>query len=73
MNTEVKLTSAERMYKNHLQNVLNYQKRNADKMNEKARRAYIKIKENPEAYALHLEKKRNYYKTYKLKKDLKTI
>ena len=50
------LTPAERMYKNHLQNVSNYQKRNRDKMRLKHQSRMIKLKENPEEYEKFKEK-----------------
>jgi hypothetical protein len=70
-NTEViiKLTPAEKYYKNHLRHVSEYQKRNSEKMCEKSRRAYDKMRENPIAYALFLEKRKIYHQTYKLKKE----
>lgn len=67
------LTPAERMYKNHLKNVSNYQKRNADKMREKNKLYFLKIKaEMPEKYNAMLLKKKEYYNNKK-KQNLETI
>jgi hypothetical protein len=68
---EVKLSPAERFYKNHLKNVSNYQKRNSEKMKEK-NKAYAKmIKEDkPEKYKEMLDRKRQYYlRVIKVKKE----
>ena len=44
------LTPAEKMYKSHLINVSNYQKRNPEKMSLKYYKRMAKLKEDPEAY-----------------------
>ena len=44
------LTPAEKMYKNHLTNVSNYQKRNPEKMSVKYYKRMAKLKQDPEAY-----------------------
>ena len=44
------LTPAEKMYKNHLANVSNYQKRNPEKMSIKYYKRMEKLKQDPEAY-----------------------
>jgi hypothetical protein len=40
----IKMTPAERMYKTHCKNVLEYQRRNPEKMKEKQKRYYEKMK-----------------------------
>jgi hypothetical protein len=50
-------------YRKHIQRVLAYQKANAEKVNERNKKYYKKIKEeNPEQYAHYLEYHRNYNK-----------
>jgi hypothetical protein len=61
---EVKLTPAEKYYKQHLKNVSKYQKSNPEKMREKNKKHNDKIKnENPEKYQAKLLKQREYYQT----------
>ena len=56
-------TAAERHYKNHLQCVSSYQKRNAEKMRVKQKNYLQNMKiNNPEKYHEYLAKKRKYYK-----------
>ena len=63
---ETVLTPAEKMYKNHLKNVSNYQKRNVEKMREKNKIYFLKIKtEMPEKYNAMLLKKKEYYNNKK--------
>ena len=50
MDTLTNLTPAEKMYKSHLMNVSNYQKRNPDKMKLKYQKKMKKLKEDPIAY-----------------------
>jgi len=60
----IKLTPAERMYKNHLKNVSRYQKKNPEKMKLKNKKHFDKIKEeDPDRYFEMLERKREYYNT----------
>lgn len=60
---ENNITPAERMYKNHLKNVSNYQKKNPEKMREKCRKYNERLKEEfPDKYKIVLEKKKEYYK-----------
>ena len=68
---DITLTPAERMYRNHLKNVSNYQKRNPEKMREKCKKRNERLKnERPEEYALLLEKQKAYYKEYnRLRKE----
>jgi hypothetical protein len=52
-------------YFNHLKSVSEYQKRNKEKMREKNKRAYERLKLDPERYAIRIAKSReaanNYY------------
>jgi hypothetical protein len=49
-------------YEKHLKRVSDYQKANPSKCREKCKRYNDKLKtENPEKYAIMLEKKRQYY------------
>jgi len=57
------LTPTERMYAKHLSNVINYQKRNPEKMKIKAKKYWVKLKEDKVKYAEYLEKRRIYYNT----------
>jgi hypothetical protein len=61
MENQENLSPAEKMYKSHLKNVSNYQKRNPDKMKEKCKKYSDKIKNDPEKYKKMLEKKKEYY------------
>lgn len=54
------LSPAQKMYQQHLRNVSNYQKRNAEKMREKQRKHLETIKQDPEKYE-ELRKKRREY------------
>jgi hypothetical protein len=54
------LSPAQKMYQQHLRNVSNYQKRNAEKMREKQRKRLEVIKQDPEKYE-ELRKKRKEY------------
>lgn len=54
------LSPAQKMYQQHLRNVSNYQKRNAEKMREKQRKYLEVIKQDPEKYE-ELRKKRREY------------
>ena len=51
------LTPAEKMYKNHLANVCNYQKRNPEKMSIKYYKRMAKLKQDPEAYQVFRQKR----------------
>ncbi len=56
------LTPAERMYKAHLKNVSNYQKRNKEKISQKQKDYNEKLKiEFPDRYFDLLQKKKDYY------------
>lgn len=59
--TETEISPAERMYKNHLKNVANYQKRHKDKIKEKHSRYMKKLREEPERYNKYLERSKEYY------------
>ena len=52
------LTPAEKMYKNHLTNVSNYQKRNPEKMSIKYYKRMAKLKQDPEAYQVFRQKRK---------------
>ena len=53
------LTPAEKMYKNHLANVSNYQKRNPEKMSIKYYKRMAKLKQDPEAYQVFRQKRKD--------------
>ena len=54
-------TKAEK-YDRHLKSVSAYQKAHPDKCREKCKKYHERLKEDPEKYALLLEKKKQYYK-----------
>jgi hypothetical protein len=56
-----KMTPAEKLYKSHLKNVSEYQKRNPEKMREKCKKYNDKIKADPEKLEELRRKKREYY------------
>jgi len=62
------LTPAERMYKKHLENVSNYQRRNPEKMRAKYRSKMEAIKADPEKYEEYKRQRREYDKTFRQKK-----
>ena len=62
------LTPAEKMYKNHLTNVSNYQKRNPEKMSVKYKKRIEKLKQDPEAYKIFRTKRNESNKRFILKK-----
>ena len=62
------LTPAERMYKKHLENVSNYQRRNPEKMRAKYRSKMEAIKADPEKYEEYKRQRREYDKTFREKK-----
>jgi hypothetical protein len=59
------MDKTQELYVNHLKSVSEYQKRNKDKMREKNRRAYERLKQDPVRYAIRSAKSResanNYY------------
>ena len=69
------LSPAERYYRNHLKNVITYQKKNPEKMREKCKKYSDKLKEeNPEKYQVMLDRKKLYYiNTIKPKRERDTI
>jgi hypothetical protein len=62
------LTPAERMYKRHLTNVKNYQKRNPEKMALKYKKRIEKLKLDPEAFKLFRQKQNESNKRCQLRK-----
>ena len=62
------LTPAERMFKKHLENVSNYQRRNPEKMRAKYRSKMEAIKADPEKYEEYKRQRREYDKTFREKK-----
>ena len=62
------LTPAEKMYKKHLTNVSNYQKRNPEKMSLKYHKRMEKLKQDPEAYRLFRLKRNECNKKSRLKR-----
>ena len=65
-----RLTPAERMYRSHLMNVANYQKRYPEKMKEKHRIRMEQIKADPEKHAEWKKKRRECDKRCKDKKKV---
>lgn len=64
MDTDkITLTPAERMYKAHLRNVANYQRKNPEKIKEKQRRYTQKRREHPQRHQEFLQKRRDYYRS----------
>ena len=59
------MDKTQELYVNHLKSVSEYQKRNKDKMKDKNKRAYERLKLDPERYAIRSAKAReaanNYY------------
>jgi hypothetical protein len=55
------LTPAEKLYKCHLKNVSNYQKRNPEKMREKCKKYNERIRADPEKLEELKRKKKEYY------------
>lgn len=64
---ETELTASERYYQNHLNRMREYSKKNKELINERNRRHYAKITEDPEKHSKYLEKRREVYKQKKLK------
>ena len=62
------LTPAERFYKQHLKNVVKYQKRNPEKMQLIYQRRMAKLKANPADYQAFLIRRRESCKRYREKK-----
>ena len=60
---DIILTPAERMYKSHLRNVANYQRKNPEKMKKKHQRYTLKRKNDPKRHQEYLQKRREYYKS----------
>ena len=68
----IEKTPAEKYYEKQLARVTAYNKRNSEKLNEKSRAYFQKIKNDPEKYKKYLLKKREYYaKRKSVKKDTK--
>lgn len=62
MNTEtINIEAAAKMYKSHLKNVSEYQKRNPDKMKAKCLKYNEKIRADPEKHEELKQKKKDYY------------
>lgn len=56
-------------YEKHLQYMRTYNKNHRDITNERAKKYYQKLKEDPDKYKSYLEKRRNKYKIKKAKQD----
>jgi len=63
------LSPADRLYRNHLKAVANYQKKHPEKCKEKAKRRAEAIKADPERLAEHQAKRRKYYEEVKAKRS----
>jgi hypothetical protein len=60
--SQLNVNAAVNMYKKHLKNVSDYQKRNRSKMNDKQKNFLKKLKEEkPEQFQVLLDKKKLYY------------
>ena len=67
------LSPAERMYKQHIIHVSNYQRRNKDKIKDKHKRYIEKMRNEPARYEAYLEKRRLYYSSVIKPKKLQKI
>jgi len=56
-------------YEKNLERMRTYVKNNKDKMCENSKKQYQKIKQDPEKYKLHLEKRRLQYKNREAKRQ----
>ena len=56
-------------YEKHLKYMRNYNKNHKNVINDRAKKYYQKIKEDPEKYKLYLERRKN---NYKRKNETKT-
>jgi hypothetical protein len=63
------LSPADRLYRNHLKAVANYQKKHPEKCKEKAKRRAEAIKADPARLAEHQAKRRKYYEDVKAKRS----
>ena len=68
LKSQVNLSSAEKMYRQHLISVSNYHKKNKDKVREKQKRYIEKLRSEPSRYEAYLEKRRNYERERKIRK-----
>jgi hypothetical protein len=68
-DNSTELSPAERLYRNHLKAVANYQKKHPEKCKEKARRRAEAIKADPERLAEHQAKRRKYYEDVKSRRQ----
>lgn len=59
---EIEKSKAEIFYEKHLERVRNYNKANKEKMRERSKEYFKRIKADPEKYKLYLEQKRVKYK-----------
>jgi hypothetical protein len=59
------LTPAERMYRQHLKNVADYQRRNPEKMKQKHQARMERIKADPVDYALFKQRRREYDRKFR--------
>lgn len=59
------IDTAIKHYQNHLKAIKKYQQTHPEKMNQKSRDYYKKIKEDPDRYAKFQETKRQYYQKKK--------
>lgn len=68
MERPININAAVNFYKNHLNQMREYNKANAEVINKRSRDFFQKIKADPEKYAKYLEKKKEYYIRKKSKK-----
>lgn len=72
VNVDEKAQVALRQYYIHLEQVRKYQKEHPQKVAEKNKKRYEKLKQDPEQYNKYLEYYRNYHKRTRIeKKELK--
>lgn len=60
---EQKIQQALKFYENHLKKCRDYQDKNREKINERARQYFQDIKNDPERYKKYLENKKLKYKS----------
>lgn len=69
MERQINIDAAVNFYKKHLKHMRDYNKENAEVINKRSRDFFQKIKADPEKYKLYLEKKKEYYKNKKMRKN----
>ena len=70
---EFEMTHAERMYKNHFNNVIKYQKNNAGKIRQKQKDNLLTIKKDPIKYKALQVRRHDYYLKVKAAAVVKAV